>query len=137
MQEAVRRNVKNVHFHSQVPTVEIPGVLAASDALLVPLSGHDTFADFVPSKMIDFMAAGKPVILSARGESARLLNRAQAGLVTAPEDPQALAEAARWLSTHPQEAGQMGARGREFARRRLRVTQAERLEQVLLEVTKP
>jgi glycosyltransferase involved in cell wall biosynthesis len=136
IQEALRRDLKNVHFRSQVPTAEIPRVLAASDALLVPLSGHEVFDDFVPSKMIDFMASGKPIILSARGESARLLNRAEAGLVAAPEDAQALVEAVHWLSNHPHEAGAMGVRGREFARRRLRVTQAERLEQVLLEVTR-
>lgn len=134
--EAGRLGLTNVHFREQLPTIEIPGVLAASDALLVPLSGHPVFADFVPSKMIDFMAVGKPVILSARGESARLLDRAQGGLVVTPEDPLALVEAIQWLANHPDEARLMGVRGREFARRRLRVVQAERLEEVLFAVAK-
>jgi len=135
-EEAAQRGLTNVHFYNQVPIGEIPGLLGASDALLVPLSGHPVFADFVPSKMIDFMAVGKPVILSASGESARLLDRAGAGLVVAPEDPHALADAAQWLANNPAKARAMGESGRAFARRRLRIVQAERLEQVLLDVAR-
>jgi glycosyltransferase involved in cell wall biosynthesis len=101
--------------------------------LLVPLSAHPTFADFVPSKMIDFMAVGRPLVLSAQGEAARILALAGAGVAVAPEDPEALAGAVRWLSEHPAEAEAMGKRGREFARRRLRSVQAARLDEVLLD----
>jgi glycosyltransferase involved in cell wall biosynthesis len=131
--EARARRLANVHFHPQVPITEIPRILASSDALLVPLSGHPLFASFMPSKLVDFMAAGKPVILSASGESARLVERARAGLVVAPEDAGALADATAWLSEHPDEAAEMAARGQTFARTRLRSIQAERLEEVLLD----
>jgi glycosyltransferase involved in cell wall biosynthesis len=131
--EARERSLANVHFHDQVPPTEIARILASSDALLVPLSGHPTFGEFVPSKMVDFMAAGKPVVLAAAGESARLLESAGAGVVVAPEDGEALAGAVMWLREHRDEAGEMGSRGRSWARRRLRSVQAERLEQVLLE----
>ena len=107
-------------------------MLAASDALLVPLSAHPTFEQFVPSKMIDYMAAGRPVVLSAAGEAARILERSGGGIVVPPESPDALARAVRWLAEHPEEAAEMGRRGRQFAARRLRSVQAERLEQVLL-----
>jgi glycosyltransferase involved in cell wall biosynthesis len=113
---------------------ETPAILAASDALLVPLSAHPTFHQFVPSKLIDFMAAARPVVLSATGEAARLLERAGGGLVVEPEDPKALAGALRWLAAHPADAAAMTQRGREFAARRLRSVQAERLERVLLDV---
>jgi len=136
VRRARHRKLDNVVFHPQVPLEEVPRILAGSDALLVPLSGHPTFADFVPSKMIDFMAAGRPVILSAAGESARILERSGAGLSVAPESPEALAAAVRQLTNHPAEAALMGERGRSFARARLRSTQAERLEQVLLDVTR-
>jgi glycosyltransferase involved in cell wall biosynthesis len=133
--EAVERGLDNVVFHPQVPLGEVQPFLRESDALLVPLAAHPTFADFVPSKMIDFMAAGRPVILSASGEAARILDRAGAGVAVPPENPGALAEAVRWLADHPAEAAAMGAHGREFARRRLRSVQAERLEALLLDVT--
>ena len=131
---AAERGLRNVHFHDQVPMSETPAILAASDALLVPLSAHPTFRQFVPSKLIDFMAAGRPVVLSAAGEAARLLERAGGGFAVEPEDPEALAGALRWLAAHPQEAEAMAQRGREFAARRLRSVQAERLERVLLDV---
>jgi glycosyltransferase involved in cell wall biosynthesis len=136
IEQAENRQLRNLQFHPQVPLEEIPPILSASDALLVPLSAHPTFTDFVPSKMIDFMAAGRPILLSAAGEAARILELAGAGIAVPPEDPQALAAAATWLAEHPREAAAMGARGREFARKRLRSIQAERLEQVLFDVTR-
>jgi glycosyltransferase involved in cell wall biosynthesis len=130
------REIENVSFYDQVALEEMPPILAGSDALLVPLSGHSTFRQFVPSKMIDYMASGKPVVLSAAGEAARLLQASKAGVVARPEDPEDLARAIRWLSEHPREAAAMGVAGREFARKRLRAVQAERLEQVLLDVVR-
>ena len=126
--------LSNVHFHPQVPMIETPRILASSDALLVPLSSHPTFTQFVPSKMVDYMAAGRPVVLGAAGEAARLLEHSGAGVVVAPEDPEALAEAIRWLAIHPAEALAMGERGRVFAAGRLRSVQAARLEEVMLDV---
>ena len=133
---ADERGLRNVHFHPQQPLEEIPPILAASDALLVPLSSHPTFTDFVPSKMIDYMAAGRPVILAASGESARLLRSAGAGYAVEPESPGALAAAIRRIGTDADEAQRMGERGRAFAAKRLRSAQAERLEQILLDVTR-
>ena len=134
--DARRRSLDNVHFLPQMPLEEMPSVLAASDALLVPLSSHPTFSQFVPSKMIDFMASGKPVLLAAAGEPARILELAHAGVAVAPEDPQAIADAALWLAANPGAAAAMGENGRMFAHKRLRSVQAERLEQVLLEVAR-
>jgi hypothetical protein len=56
-------------------------------------------------------------------------------VVAAPEDPDDLVRAVRWLREHPDEAAEMGRRGREFARTRLRSVQAARLEELLREVT--
>lgn len=134
--DAQRRELDNVSFHPQVPLERVSSILSASDALLVPLSAHPTFRHFVPSKMIDSMAVGRPVILSAAGESARILESAGAGIVVAPEDPVALAQAVTWLKENPIEAREMGERGRAFARKRVRSVQAERLERVLYDVTR-
>ena len=131
---AREKGLTNVTFHPQRPIEEIPPVLAGSDALLVSLSGHPTFEQFVPSKMIDFMAVGKPVIVAAAGEAVRVLERSGGGIAVAPEDPDALAGAVRWLAAHPREASEMGRRGRVYAQTRLRSVQAERLEELMLDV---
>jgi glycosyltransferase involved in cell wall biosynthesis len=134
MELARERGLRNVHFHPQIALDRIPPVLAASDALLVPLSAHPTFAQFVPSKLIDYMAVGRPVVLSAGGEAVRILELSGGGIAVAPETPEALAAAVRRLAEHPEEAAEMGRKGRQFAAGRLRSRQAERLEQLLLDV---
>jgi len=134
LERASELALTNVHFHDQVPMIDSPRILASSDALLVPLSSHPTFEQFVPSKLIDYMAVGRPVVLSAAGEAASLLTRAGAGVVVPPEDPRALADALRRLADHQEDVGQMGERGRAFAAGRLRSVQAARLEEVLLSV---
>ena len=133
-EQVERIGLHNVHLLPQQPLESIPPMLSASDALLVPLSGHPTFADFIPSKLIDFMATGRPVVLSASGEAARIVETSGAGVAVPPEDPRALAAAAELLADDSAARVRMGERGREFARRRLRSVQAERLEEVLLEV---
>jgi glycosyltransferase involved in cell wall biosynthesis len=133
-ERAAELALTNVHFHDQVPMVESPRILASSDALLVPLSAHPTFEQFVPSKLIDYMAVGRPVVLAAAGEAARILTHAGAGIVVPPEDPQALADGIGRLATSPGDARRMGERGRAFAAGRLRSVQAARLEQVLAAV---
>ncbi len=130
------KGLDNVHFHPQLPLDEIPRVLAASDALLVPLSAHPTFEQFVPSKLTDYMATGRPVIVSAAGEAARILEIAGAGLAVPPEDPEALAGAIRELAADRERAAEMGRRGRQFASHRLRSVQAARLEELLLDVVR-
>jgi len=137
VEEARRRGLANVSFHPQVPLQEVTGILAASDVLLVSLSAHPTFASFVPSKMIDFMATGKPVVLAATGEANRLLRASGAGIVVPPEDPDALADAIRTLQTDGAAVARMQERGPAFARTRMRAVQAARLEQVLLDAAGP
>jgi glycosyltransferase involved in cell wall biosynthesis len=135
VRSARERGIDNVSFPGQVPLEEIPGFLSASDALLVSLSGHRTFHDFVPSKMIDFMATGRPIVLAAAGESARILNESGAGIAVEPEDAARIVDAVRWLAEHPSDAAEMGRRGREYARSRLRSHLAAQLERLLLDLT--
>ena len=101
----------------------------------ITCEGHGLCAELLPER-IQLDEWGFPIIdpEPVTGEAARILELAGAGIAVQPEDPQALARAASWLAEHPDEAAAMGARGREFARKRLRSVQAARLEQVLLDV---
>jgi glycosyltransferase involved in cell wall biosynthesis len=80
------------------------------------------------------MATGRPVIVSAAGEAARILDEAGAGIAVPPEDPAALAAAIRELAADPVRAAEMGKRGRAYAAQRLRSVQAARLEELLVEL---
>lgn len=82
-------------------------------------------ADSVPSKLLDAWALGVPVVLSAAGESARLVEACGGGVVVPPGDVEALGSAlARMAAASPGERRAMGARGRELVLSRHRREQA-------------
>jgi glycosyltransferase involved in cell wall biosynthesis len=120
-----------VAFRDQVPQEDAAAVLRACDALLVSLAPDPALAAFVPSKLFDFCALGRPVILAAAGESCRMLDQAAAGVIVEPGNPQQLANAVRQLrADHALREG-LSAAGRRFAERNLRTRYVEKLEATL------
>nr|WP_300047966.1 sugar transferase [uncultured Nocardioides sp.] len=102
----------NVEFLPRRPIHEIGEVLAAADALLVHLRDDPLFEITIPSKTQAYLHAGRPVLMGVRGDAADLVTRAGAGLVFAPEDPAALADAVRRMRALPaEEREEMGRRG--------------------------
>ena len=107
----------NVVLLPSVPNTEMPGLLAAADICLVPLRRVPLFAAFIPSKMFEYLAAGKPVIGSVTGEAAQILHEAGA-VVVSPEDSAALAAEIRALAADPGRRAAMSQAGRAFAEQR-------------------
>lgn len=122
-----------VAFHGLVEPELAARYLRASDATFVPLAPRPELAKFVPSKLFDCCAVGRPVILAADGEARRLADAAGAVRAVPPGDPEALAEALRELRDDPAAGARLGERGTAFAAEHLRERQVERLEQVLRE----
>jgi glycosyltransferase involved in cell wall biosynthesis len=106
----------NVTLAPAVPPDQVPGLLAAADICLVALRDVPLFATFIPSKMFEYLAAGKPVVGAVTGESAQILREAGA-VVVPPEDVAALADAVRALAADPARRAAMGRRGREYVER--------------------
>ena len=105
--------------------------MRAADALLVSLDAQPALEKFVPSKLFDSCAIGRPVVLAAAGEAPRLAGDAEAALVVAPGDAVSLAAAVRRLRDEPQLGAGLQRAGRSFAARYLREDQIARLESVL------
>ena len=82
-------------------TRRCPALLAAADICLVPLRDVPLFATFIPSKMFEYLAAGKAVVGSVTGEAAQILREAGA-VVVPPEDSVALAAAIGALAADPE-----------------------------------
>jgi hypothetical protein len=106
----------NVRLLPGVPSAEMPALLAAADICLVPLRDVPLFGTFIPSKMFEYLAAGKAVIGSVRGEAAEILAEAGA-VVVPPESPDSLAAAVAALAADQELRAVMGKTGREFAER--------------------
>ena len=72
-----------------------------------------------PSKIFPVMASGRPIVFSGKGETAQLIEGAGAGLVTAPEDPDALAAAFSRLAGDDALADRLGRNGRKYVEQHL------------------
>jgi glycosyltransferase involved in cell wall biosynthesis len=118
-----------VIFRGQVPPTEAIRYLRASDALLVPLADHPALRSFIPSKLYDFCAVKRPVILCATGEAKRLVEDAEAALSVPPGDPVDLAAAVRRISSDSSLRSRLESAGHRFGRATVRNVDA--LESVL------
>lgn len=117
--EATRRDDMRhrVLFVPFQPNEALAEMFADADVLLLnQLSAvKDTV---IPSKLLTYMAAGQPVLAAVNpaSQAARLLSEADGGILVTPEDPHALAEAARWFATSDRAAiAAFGTRNRAYA----------------------
>jgi glycosyltransferase involved in cell wall biosynthesis/SAM-dependent methyltransferase len=115
-EKARERGLANVRFVGRVDRERVPELIASADIAVLCLRDVPLFEDALPTKMLEYMAAGRPVVASAAGDVARLLVRAQAGVTCPPEDPAALAAAIRHVASSPERARIMGANGRRYVR---------------------
>lgn len=109
--------LRNVTMAPGVPHGAMPELLAAADICLVPLRDVPLFATFIPSKMFEYLAAGRAVIGSVTGEAAEILTEAGA-VVVPPEDSSSLAAAIAALADAPEDRMAMGKAGQAFVARR-------------------
>ena len=62
--------------------------------------------------MFEYMAAGIPIIASNFPAWAKVIEKHHCGISVDPTNPKAIADAITYLYEHPDEARQMGERGR-------------------------
>jgi glycosyltransferase involved in cell wall biosynthesis len=136
LRESVRRRqLSNVQFLGRHPASEMPALYALSDVLLIHLRDEPLFRITIPHKTFAYMASNRPVLAAIAGDAAAVVQRAGAGLVCEPEDPDALADTVRaFRRMSPAERSRMAENGleairSEYTRDRL----VRRLEAVLLE----
>lgn len=94
----------------------LPEMFASADVLLLNQASQ-VVDSVVPSKLLSYMAAGRPVVaaVNAGSEAARCIGRAGCGLVVEPENPAALAKAIRLFYEDRSLADSLGTQGRLFA----------------------
>lgn len=91
-QRAKKAELNNLKFLGLYPHKKIYTFLRYSDASIIPLK-NENLKDSVPSKLFESLGAGCPVILSAAGESAKIVNDSNGGLTVEPGDSAALKDA--------------------------------------------
>ncbi|MDT3763938.1 glycosyltransferase family 4 protein [Priestia filamentosa] len=79
------KKLDNIVFTGEQPHINIRSFLYYSHVALVPLKS-DALKDSVPTKLYEALGAGRPVILSASGDSEEVVKESKGGLVIKPGD---------------------------------------------------
>ncbi len=134
--DAQERGVSDmVRFTGRLPKSEMPHILANSHACLVHLKGCELFKTVIPSKIFETMAMQRPIIMGVKGEAARIVTEAQAGVTMEPDNAQSLVEAVTTLADNPELTERLGRQARAFvAEQYNRDKLAEHFLQVMADV---
>ena len=111
---ATARRLSNVRFLGQQPRERIPAYVSAADLCLVMLRKAELFKTVIPTKMLEYMACERPVIIAVDGQARQIVEQAGAGIFVEPENSKALAQAIPELAADPQRRERMGSNGRKY-----------------------
>ena len=120
MRRARAEGLHNVTFLDPLPKARLAMLLAASQIGVHVLGAVPAFAEWTsPNKLMDYLAAGLPVVTNVGGRATRLVGCDDAcGIGVAPGDAQALADALQALVSNPVQRIAMGRASRAKAVRR-------------------
>jgi glycosyltransferase involved in cell wall biosynthesis len=138
LEEASReQGVASVRFRDRVDQARARDWMVAADVLVVSLANVEMLGQFVPSKLYDSIATGRPVLLGApQGEARGILEDSGAGMSYAPEDARALALHLSILAADLELRRRLGEAGESFARSSLdRDVQAQRMVNLIEDLT--
>lgn len=101
------RELPNVTLLGPQPPERLPQLYAETEALLIPSKAHE----LGPLVMMEAMACQTPLVVSPMGGMPDAVKRSGCGLIaTSPEEWR---DSVLWMSEHPEQAREMGQRGRE------------------------
>jgi glycosyltransferase involved in cell wall biosynthesis len=128
-------SLDNVLFIPPQPVTAMPAFMSAADVLLTHLNKAPFRLGTIPSKLLAYMSAERPVLAGLEGEAAELVLRTQCGVVVEPENPRSMADAILRL----QDSGlrrRMGEAGRraaveQFERKRLLAALEGRFQEIV------
>lgn len=102
-------------IHGAVPRSEVPTYLALSSLTVSPIPLVPIYLVSSPSKTVESLAAGRPVVATAIPDQQTVVGESGGGLIV-PYRPDAFADAISALLSDPQRRGAMGAAGRNWVR---------------------
>lgn len=130
--DAASRGLNNVVFLPPQPKSRMPAVWSLCDVALIHLRNDPVFAEVIPSKIFEAMAMGLPLLLAVpAGEATNIVEADGAGIAVAPEDPVALAQAAKTLASDETLRKTLAAQSLAAAPRHSRAYQAVAMMAVL------
>jgi glycosyltransferase involved in cell wall biosynthesis len=111
--DVARRGLDHIRFAEAVSGDRVPLMLAAADAVVVLLRPGWLNEHALPTKLVEGLAAGRPIVVSADGDAAAVA-AAGAGVAARAGDADALRQAIERLDDRDSRVV-MGSRARELA----------------------
>jgi glycosyltransferase involved in cell wall biosynthesis len=111
---AAARGLTNIRFLGQQPRGQIPAYVSAGDLCLVMLRKTELFKTVIPTKLLEYMACERPVIVAVDGQARQIAEEAGAGIFVEPENSKTLVKAILDLAEDAKRRRQMGASGRQY-----------------------
>lgn len=109
-------------FTGAVDPAQVPRLLSTIDIAVAPYPGSTSY--FSPLKLMEYMAAGLPIVASDVDSVTDVITHRETGVVVSPDDPAKLAKAIGRLAADPLRRAQLGERARSRAVRHHRWTAA-------------
>jgi colanic acid biosynthesis glycosyl transferase WcaI len=131
--EAKARKLNNIWFLPFQPRELLPELLSSASVGIVTLKpGHG--GNSVPSKILGYLAAGRPVIASVdpASDTWAFVEEADCGICVPPGDEPALADAILQMSRNPELCRRLGQNGRTFLEKNLSRTAVTKLYEAAL-----
>lgn len=107
---------RNMHWAGWVSDEDYPTYLSAANVLILPLAKDGNNAARFPAKVLDFLAAGRPVVMSDIGEVAQIIRTHRLGHAIHADDDH-FAQSILALLENVEEASDIGLRARQVMER--------------------
>ena len=106
-----------LHLSGPVAQPDVAPILRTAHVCVAPLAedARNTLQGCCPIKLLEYMAAGRPILATRLPVVEELLEHGVTGYLVQPGSAAALAEGLRWMLTHPAEREALGARARDAA----------------------
>ena len=113
-EDIARRGLNNIVMLGLQPREAMPHWIASIDLLLVMLRDLPVFETVIPSKIFEFLAQERPVVLAAKGEIRRMMEEANGALVIDPEVEDQMVSAIENIMSDPESARLRAESGRNW-----------------------
>ncbi len=112
--------LNNVAFFPVQNKNNLIQTIKKASVCLVPLKNDPLFRNAIPSKMFEYMACGRPVIVSISGEVTEIINKAKSGLISSPEDANSIADSILYYYNNRGKIMEQGQNGVMYVKENVR-----------------
>ncbi len=119
MKKAEELGLKNIFFRPPVSKNEMPHIVAAITASIIPLKKLDLFKGAIPSKIFESLAMKKPILLGVDGEAKELfIDEGKCGMFFTPESVDDLVAGILFMVDNPDEMKNWAENARSYVDRK-------------------